>query len=215
MSKKEEEKYNKLLKDFRVSSDVYKYAAFMGHEKCLEYAYNHRYNDLEIRSEGCMKLFEKDKEIEENTDIFASYAGNINCLKFLINTGENKITSLTCSCAALGGNLECMKFSYENGASMDDFTGYMAAKGGNLDCIKYKYEKTGRLSNFVTYILSENGNLEALKYVKSVGGEWEYDRCLENSEDYPEMYDWILSKGTGIYIVKWYYRKFIDKIFFI
>lgn len=103
------------------------FAAFNGHDSCLECAHQNGY-DMDI-----------------NVCIFSIVNGHVECLKYAHLNGGIMHTQ-ACELAARYGKLECMKYILENGGSVDNSC-HWAARYGHLECLQFAHQNGGTLQD--------------------------------------------------------------------
>lgn len=220
ISENKKKEYYFFLRFFNLGHNIYNYTAYFGHLECLKYACEYEYkNDvLTEKPSNCFQHFKKGLKCDEYICFIASKRGHLDCLRYAHENGFDW-DKWTCEGAANGGHLDCLKYAHENGCEWDRSTFEGAARGGNLeclkyahkngcewniwmcvysseaghlDCLKYAHENGCEWDKLICEGAAKNGHLDCLKYARKNNCEWDKDKCLEKSEDYPEIQSWIL-----------------------
>jgi hypothetical protein len=99
-----------------------------------------------------------------DTTYYAARTGNLECLKYLHESGCPWHPGTTVEIAAKG-NLNCLKYAYENGCPWDSFTTSQATRNGHLECLMYAHQNGCPWHPMTTWIAANNGHLNCLKYI--------------------------------------------------
>lgn len=103
----------------------------------------------------------------------AAEGGQLETLKWFLETRNSCKTAAVAAAAAAKGNLDCLKLALEKGCFLDATVLAAAADRGDLDCLQFLIEHNCPWDCNAPARAACNGHLAALQFLRNGGCRWD------------------------------------------